>query len=360
MINFENLGIAVPEILFPREGTDLSKWATIACDQFTSQPEYWDEVLKVVGDAPSTLNMQMPEAWLTETESRPSHEASIPEVMNRYLSNGTLKELPEGFIFVKRQTSTGIRRGLLVLFDLEKYEWTPGNRALIRATEGTVESRLPVRVAIRRNAPLEMPHAMILINDPKDSLMGSLEFLTRNRRPFYDFNLMQNSGNIRGWLISEQNEWSIIKDRLTELKDAAEDGLLFAVGDGNHSLAAAKLCWEEEKARFSRLNGTDTENGQPNTRKRYVLAELVNLYDPALVFEPIHRLVKDGEVLDYIHGEKECLELAEKLGCEAKLMPPYPKERMFKDVIENGVLPKKTFSMGSGPDKRFYIECRRL
>ena len=386
MIVFNDIGIAVPEILFPKKGTDLTKWATIACDQFTSQPEYWDEVSKTVGDAPSTLNMQMPEAWLAEKANKSlglsdiseasgaakkhiSHESAIPETMERYLSDGTLTELPEGFIFIKRQTSAGTRRGLLALFDLEKYEWRPGNKALIRATERTVESRLPVRVDIRRNAPLEMPHAMILINDPKDSLMGSLEFLTRNRRPFYDFDLMQDSGNIRGWLITAQNEWNIINDCLTGLKDEAEDGLLFAVGDGNHSLAAAKLCWEEEKIRcglkasgaglMAEKKAAYTAH-QPDIRRRYVLAELVNLYDPAIVFEPIHRIVKDGEVLDYIHGEAACIKLAEKLGCEAKLMPPYPKDRMFKDVIENGVLPEKTFSLGNGPDKRFYLECRKL
>ena len=367
MTAFNEIGIAVPQMLFPAEGTDLTKWATIACDQFTAQPEYWDEVRRIVGLAPSTLFMQMPEAWLplkqfddlSGAEAR-THEAAIPQMMKRYLENGTLTELPQGFIFVKRQTTTGVRRGLLVLFDLERYEYAPGNKALMRATEGTVESRLPVRVEIRKKAPLEMPHAMVLVSDPRDVLMGSLEILTRNRQPLYSFDLMQNSGNIKGFLLSEPRDWNIVAGLLAELKTSAPDGMLFAVGDGNHSLAAAKKIWEEEKTRCAADTGTQADQPTPDLRKRYVLAELVNLYDPALAFEPIHRLVRDGKVVDYIHGEDECLALARKYGCSADIRPPYPKARLFTDVIENGVLPKKTFSMGSAADKRFYLECRKI
>ena len=392
MTSFNEIGIAVPQMLFPAEGTDLTKWATIACDQFTAQPEYWEEVRRIVGTAPSTLNMQMPEAWLplkqfddlSGAEAR-THEAAIPQMMKRYLEDGTLTELPEGFIFVKRQTSTGIRRGLLALFDLERYEYAPGNKALMRATEGTVESRLPVRIEIRKRAPLEMPHAMVLVSDPKDILMGSLELLTRNRQPLYSFDLMQNSGNIKGFLLSEPRDWNIVAGLLAQLKTSAPDGMLFAVGDGNHSLAAAKKIWEEEKAccaaslpRAKTAQQTSSQASQqpsnsaapqpgdqtpqpaPDLRKRYVLAELVNLYDPALAFEPIHRLVKGGKVVDYIHGEEECVALARKYGCSADIRPPYPKSRLFTDVIENGVLPKKTFSMGHATDKRFYLECRRI
>ncbi|MBQ9890537.1 MAG: DUF1015 family protein [Firmicutes bacterium] len=367
MTSFNEIGIAVPQMLFPAEGTDLTKWATIACDQFTAQPEYWEEVRRIVGLAPSTLNMQMPEAWLplkqfddlSGAEAR-THEAAIPHMMKRYLEDGTLTELPEGFMFVKRQTTTGIRRGLLVLFDLERYEYAPGNKALMRATEGTVESRLPVRVEIRKKAPLEMPHAMVLVSDPKDILMGSLEILTRNRQPLYSFDLMQNSGNIKGFLLSEPRDWNIVAGLLAQLKSSAPDGMLFAVGDGNHSLAAAKKIWEEEKARCAAQQTDDPNQPTPDLRKRYVLAELVNLYDPALAFEPIHRLVRDGKVVDYIHGEEECVALARKYGCAADIRPPYPKSRLFTDVIENGVLPKKTFSMGHAADKRFYLECRRI
>ena len=392
MTSFNEIGIAVPQMLFPAEGTDLTKWATIACDQFTAQPEYWEEVRRIVGLAPSTLNMQMPEAWLPlkqfddlpGAEAR-THEAAIPQMMKRYLEDGTLTELPEGFMFVKRQTTTGIRRGLLVLFDLEHYEYAPGNKALMRATEGTVESRLPVRVQIRKKAPLEMPHAMVLVSDPKDILMGSLEILTRNRQPLYSFDLMQNSGNIKGFLLSEPRDWNIVAGLLAQLKSSAPDGMLFAVGDGNHSLAAAKKIWEEEKTRCAASlpgaktaqqtssqasqqpansaapqPGDQTPQPAPDLRKRYVLAELVNLYDPALAFEPIHRLVRDGKVVDYIHGEEECVALARKYGCAADIRPPYPKSRLFTDVIENGVLPKKTFSMGHAADKRFYLECRRI
>jgi len=214
---------------------------------------------------------------------------------------------------------------------------------------------------------------MVLFSDPKDSLMGSLEVLTRNRQPLYDFDLMQNSGNIRGFLLSEPRDWNLVARLFEALKASAPDGMLFAVGDGNHSLAAAKKIWEEEKARCvedSRKPGASGSkqpgiqdpgsSDAPDLRKRYALVELVNLYDPALAFEPIHRLVKDGTVIDYIHGEADCLQLAEKLGCTADIRPPYPKDRLFTDVIQNGVLPKKTFSMGAASDKRFYLECRSL
>ena len=405
MTRFESIGLAVPQVLFPKEGTDLARWATIACDQFTAQPEYWEQVRRAVGSSPSTLFMQMPEAWLElgkahsrdgssgapgsldalrpmdaavsdalrpmDAEQAKAHEAAIPSVMQKYLADGTLTELPEGFIFVKRQTSSGVRRGLLALIDLESYEYAPGNKALIRATEGTVESRLPVRVEIRKKAALEMPHVMVLFSDPKDSLMGSLEVLTRNRQPLYSFDLMQNSGTIKGFLLEKECDWNLVAGLFESLKSSAADGMLFAVGDGNHSLAAAKKIWEEEKARAEAQQANCQAAQQPGSpaalqpcapdlRKRYALAELVNLYDPALAFEPIHRLVKDGQVLDYIHGAADCLSLARKLGCTADIRPPYPKDRLFPDVIENGVLPRKTFSMGKAPDKRFYLECRRL
>ena len=338
----------------PAEGTDLEKWATIACDQYTSDPGYWKQAEAFIGGAPSTLDLQMPEAWLGEAAAEHAdHEAAIPQKMKEYLENGTLREIPEGFVFIKRETSFGTRRGLLALADLDRFDYRPGSKALIRASEETVESRLPVRVEIRKTAPLEMPHAMLLFRDPRDMLMGSLEVLTRNREPLYDFPLMLGGGRIRGWLLQTIRDWNVVADILNMLCIAAEDGMLFAVGDGNHSLAAAKLCWEEETA-----NGAG-RGGEPPA-KRFAMAELVNLYDPALQFLPIHRLVKDGKVIDYIHGEEECRALAEKLGCTADIRPPYPKEQLFSDIIKNGALPKKTFSIGRASDKRYYLECRRL
>ena len=264
-------GIYAPKILMPAEGTDLEKWATIACDQYTSDPGYWQMAEELIGDAPSTLDLQMPEAWLGEAgKGHEGHEAAIPHKMKEYLENGTLREIPEGFVFIKRETSSGTRRGLLALADMDRFDYRPGSKALIRASEETVESRLPVRVEIRKTAPLEMPHAMLLFRDPKDMLMGSLEVLTRNRRPLYDFPLMLGGGRIRGWLLQTIRDWNVVADIFNILLAQAEDGMLFAVGDGNHSLAAAKLCREQEKARGI------------SSYKRFALVELVNLYDPAL------------------------------------------------------------------------------
>jgi len=328
---FNQVGVHVPKILFPN--CDLSKWACVACDQFTSQEEYWEDVEKYIGDNPSTLNLMMPEAWLNR-EDKKSHQKRIPSVMKEYLNQGVLTELSEGLIFVKRETSTGTRMGLMLQLDLASYEYAPGNKALCRATENTVEDRLPVRIEIRKNALFEMPHVMVLINDKENLLMGYLNDYSKDNNTLYDFNLMLGSGNIKGWHITSDEALNQIADILLKLKAIARDGMLYAVGDGNHSLAAAKKCGD-----------------------KYALVELVNIYDEALVFEPIHRLKKDGEVVDYIHGKEECLALGSRPGYEAVIMPDYPKDRLFDDVIEKGVLPKKTFSMGAAKDKRFYLEC---
>jgi len=334
--NIEKLGIGIPKILFPTG--DLSKWACNACDQFTSNPEYWERVEEYVGDEPSSLNIMMPEAWLRDPE-RKAHQENIPSVMEKYVEEGDLKDIGEGFMFIHREMSNGYhRRGLLVNLDLDKYEYAPGNKALCRATEGTVEERLPARIEIRKAAPLEMPHVMVLVNDKSNILMGQLDLMVRNRQPYYSVELMEGAGTLKGWFIHKESEMAVVLKALAILYGAAKfnNGMMYAVGDGNHSLAAAKKCGD-----------------------KYAMVELVNLYDPALEFHPIHRLLnEDGTVADYIHGEKECLELAQRLGLKAQIMPDYPKDRLYKDVIKNGVLPKKTFSMGEGVDKRYYMECR--
>ena len=336
--NIEKLGIAIPRILFPT--TDLSKWAAIACDQYTSEPEYWQDVEDFAGDEPSSLNLMMPEAWLGQ-EDKKAHQDSIPETFKKYLANKDLVDIGEGFMFIHREMSNGsFRRGLLVLLDLDKYEYAPGNKALCRATEGTVEERLPARIEIRKKATFEMPHAMVLVNDKSNILMGQLDLMVRNRMPYYNFELMKGGGTIRGWFIHEEREMAVVLKALTVLNGAAKvnDGMMYAVGDGNHSLAAAKKCGD-----------------------KYAMVELVNIFDPAVDFHPIHRLVdNDGKVIDYIHGEEECRYLAEKMGLKAQIMPEYEKKRLFKDVIKNGVLPKKTFSIGNAVDKRYYLECRAL
>ena len=329
----KDLGIAPAEILLPKEHPE--KFAVVACDQFTSQPEYWQAVEDFVADAPSALRLMMPEAWLNDPAKK-AHEEAIPEVMRRYLEDGVFSAPKEGFLYVERQTTTGLRKGLIVNLDLSRYEYVPGNKALIRATEKTVEDRLPVRIEIRKKAALEMPHVMVLVNDAKDLLMQTAKQLCAGKTPVYDFDLMADGGHITGWMISGEESYQALAMQLEVLKAEAEDGMLYPVGDGNHSLAAAKKCGDT-----------------------YAMVELVNLYDEALVFEPIHRLKKDGEIVDYIHGREECLALGSRPGYEAVIMPDYPKERLFHDVIENGTLPKKTFSMGSAKDKRYYLECQK-
>ncbi len=334
----DKIGIAMPRILFPTE--NLSRWGVIACDQFTSRPEYWEEAERLIGKQPSSLDLIMPEAWLGDSK-RQAHKAAIPEKMKEYMEDGTLADIGEGFMFIHRQMSNGYyRRGLLVLLDLDKYEYAPGNKALCRATEGTVEDRLPARIEIRKTVPLEMPHVMLLINDKANLLMGQLDLIIRTRQPYYETELMQGSGNLKGWFIHKDVEAIAIVKALTVLLGASrfQGGMLYAVGDGNHSLAAAKKCGD-----------------------KYAMVELVNVYDHAVEFFPIHRLKdKNGNIVDYIHGEEECKKLAEERGLVAEIMPEYPKERLFKDIIKNGVLPAKTFSIGEAVDKRFYMECRAL
>lgn len=337
MNNFDKIGIAPADFLFPT--SYIETWATIACDQHTSNKEYWEEVQKTVGDDPSSLYLMMPEAWLGD-ESKKAHQDNIPSVMKQYMEDDTLRDIGEGFMFLHREMSNGYyRRGLLCLLDLDKYDYTPGNKALCRATEGVVEERLPARIEIRKQAPLEMPHVMILINDKNNILMGQLDLMVRNRQPYYNEDLMMGGGKIRGWFIKNDKEFRVIEEALLILQAVAkirQNGMLYAVGDGNHSLAAAKKCGD-----------------------KYAMVEIVNIYDPAVDFYPIHRLCdNDGNVVDYVHGEEETKRIAKEKGLVAKIMPDYPKENLFKDVIKKGVLPKKTFSIGNAVDKRYYLECR--
>ena len=335
---FDEIGIEIPRLLFPnREKVDLEKWATIACDQYTSQPDYWEEVESFVGDAPSTLNLMMPEAWLNDPE-RKAHQDAIPSKMQEYLDEGYLEELAPGFMFIHRQMSTGnYRRGLLVLLDLDKYDYDPSKKTLCRASEETVEERLPSRIEIRKKAIFEMPHAMVLLNDKGNMLMKQLDSLIKARAPFYNFELMQDGGQIRGWHIHRPEEIEVVVKTLTMLKGSSvfTGGMMYVVGDGNHSLAAAKKAGD-----------------------RYALVELVNLYDLALCFQPIHRLLDaDGNVVDYIHGQDECEYIAEQKGLTADIRKPYPKVKLWTTVLRKGTLPKKTFSIGNAVDKRFYLEC---
>ena len=403
--------VAVPDILLPRTGTDLEKWAVIACDQYTSEPEYWDACDKFVSDAPSALRIVLPEVKLgLETEEQIENDLKdIASNIDSYINNNIWGAPLEGFILTDRATSLHpSRRGIMLAVDLEQYEFTPGNKALIRATEGTVLSRIPPRVKIRANAKVELPHIMLLYDDPEDKVIGNA--LKTNPEVIYDTDLMQGSGHITGRFIPADSDAAqgIVDDFNTLI---SEDVLLFAVGDGNHSLASAKAHWENVKK-------TVPEDQQATHPARFALAEAVNIHDKGLDFEPIHRVIfgitKDefmskaeeffGKELDaaegqsfivvsegnedikvtlknpphmlpvgsvqmlidkfelncdYIHGEDSVRNLA-TAGNTGVLVPAISKDTFFGTVEKEGVFPRKTFSMGEAFEKRFYLEAKKI
>lgn len=424
---FGSLPFRPTDILLP-QGCEYDKWAVVACDQYTSQPEYWQRVEERVGRAPSALRLILPESSL----DGPQVEMDIMEInatMARYVREGRFKTLPHAMIYVERTLSSGkVRRGLVGKADLKDYDYEPGSDALIRATEGVVMSRIPPRVAVRKNAPIELPHAMLLTDDPGRTVIEPLADQTGSMELLYDFELMEQGGHIRGWLLGEA-QLRQVAGALSALADPAafnaryhtenQPVMLFAVGDGNHSLATAKECYERQK----RITPPEKWD---NLRARYALCELVNLHDDSLEFEPIHRVVfhtdpqalldalvrrypgsrrgpaQEGDGLplryvcagsegvitvprsaaqlpvgalqdflddylmenkgrvDYIHGEDVAREFAARPGDMAFLLPPMDKEELFRSVIHDGVLPRKTFSMGEAHDKRFYLEARKI
>ena len=385
------VGLKIPNVLFPREGINLSKFACIAADQFTQDMAYWERVKNYIGDEPSTYNLIYPEAYM-EHELQTNKDnfeivlsKKIKEInsnMNNYINDGIYEDIGECFIFVERKARSVNRRGLLVAIDLEKYDYNPGAKSLMRATERTVVERLKVRKQIRENATLDLPHILVLINDKEDKLfkkVDSIKFSTFFRMNgeskndiLYDFDLMDDSGYIKGYKIADKKDIEELVDILIELKNNAKDGLLYAVGDGNHSLAAAKDVYEK------------------TGRGRYAMVELVNIYDDGLRFYPIHRLLIDvdkndfikktgvnpnsppplqdlqkilddyGCKIDYIHGKDECIELGKKPGNIAITYDTFSYETLFDDVIKNGSLCRKSFSMGEAKDKRFYLEAQRI
>ena len=398
-----------------------TKWASVACDQFTSEPEYWEAAAEIAGDEPSTLNLMIPEVYLAETDAR------LPLVhskMNEYLKD-VLVSHPDSFVYIEREQSDGrVRRGLVGMVDLEHYDYNKGANSLVRATEGTVLERIPPRVAVRREASLELPHVMILIDDPDKTVIEPLANASDNFEKAYDFDLMLGGGHIRGSFVPDEHKVRIDEalfalatdEKMTEKYGATGlSPLLFAVGDGNHSLATAKATFEEIKAR-------DGEAAM-NSSARYALAEVVNLHDEALDFEPIYRVVFDvhgekllaelceyakslkgsaapqtvhyifngteGDIIfnspvqqlavgtlqdfldeykknnpkaeiDYIHDESSLRALAEKENSVGFLFDGMGKDELFRTVIFDGALPRKTFSMGHARDKRFYLECRKI
>ncbi len=410
MIPFSSADILLPD--FQRlEGT---KWAVIACDQFTSDPDYWETVRKTVGDAPSTLSMILPEAYLGEA---PTRVPAIHRAMHRLCETRLLLHR-DTMIYVERTQSDGtLRRGIVAKVDLEEYDYSHTAESLIRATEGTVVERIPPRVAVRRGAPLELPHAMLLIDDADRTVIEPCKKYANTSTPIYDFSLMLGGGHIRGYLLSGEDQERILsalgvlveKNRIPGLAP-----LLFAVGDGNHSLASAKAYYEEIKAKI----GKEKASTHP---ARYALCEVVNLHDEGLTFEPIYRVLfdvdpedvlasfasyvealhgalapqkftcifgdKETEIvaaspemqlpigtlqhfldnylsthpdasIDYIHGEEETALLARKENAIGFLFRGMGKEDFFPSIIHDGALPRKTFSMGHARDKRYYLEAR--
>lgn len=359
-------GAALPALLFPAKQVNLQKFACIACDQHSADPSYWQEVRAFAGAEPSACKLILPEALLP---AKSSDIERIQEEMRRYLTDGTLQNLGEGLMYIHRQTTGGIRKGILLLLDLDCYDYSPGAKSLIRPTEKTVAERLPARVEIRKNAALDLPHVMVLTADKKLRLSTLLDAYTADKEPLYDFELMQKSGRLTGWFLQDEEILDQAAEILLTMKNEALDGMLYAVGDGNHSFAAAKNCGD-----------------------RFALAEIVDLYDPALTMEPIHRLlmhVNPEEVcrdlhldpknppdlqelqprldawlaahpessLEYIHGKKEAEELGKKPGNLAIVWNEFPKDRLFENVTKHGVLQRKSFSLGEACDKRFYLEC---
>lgn len=390
--------LSTAEFLLPRKGAGMSKWAVIACDQFTSDRAYWDKLDAYVGDAPSTLRLILPEVYLGDGDGE-KRAADIYAAMERYCADGTL-EGKRGFVVVDRKQNDGRHRlGAVAVVDLEEYEYTPRNNARIKATEKTVEERLPARVKLREKALLEASHIMLLAENVRPILEG----LLKDGKEVYDFELNMNGGHLTGRLIDDESKLAAIE--AAALK--AHQSLAFVVGDGNHSLAAAKLVWAQVKA-------TIPQSEWASCPARYAMCEIVDIADPSLDFEPIHRLVKGGGeelvayladklsggakvkavyrgketelsvpensadaiadiqnaldeyakttpiVIDYVHGDASVLEAAEREGALAILMPCIAKDGLFDYTVRRGVLPRKSFSMGNAEDKRYYCEARKI
>lgn len=429
--------IRLPKLLMPREGIDLSKWAVIACDQYTSQPDYWNNADSIVGDAPSTLRLTLPEVYLEQPDVK-ERTAKIQDAMQRYQQDGTLTEYEPGMMLVERTTKSGTRRGVVLSFDLEAYDYQAGSQSLIRPTEKTVVERIPPRLAVREGASLELPHIMLLIDDPDHKVIEPLFADKDAFRKAYDTDLMLDGGHLSGWFVPEGKETAALIERLNGLADpetfnkkyglTGEHAVLpYAVGDGNHSMATAKANWERIKQALS-------EEERQDHPARFVLAEVVNIHDDSLEIEGIHRvlfhshprevfqaaddffrlhggmaycgdpksapstnvqsfpcmfhgeqvtlcivdspwalpvatlqnflddfLAKNPKShIDYIHGADVVRELSQDARNMGFLLPDPAKEDLFRGVILDGVLPRKTFSMGEAQEKRYYMEARKI
>lgn len=435
---FSRIGLKVPSIMMPKKNVDLQKWAVVACDQFTSEPEYWRSLAEEIGDAPSTLDLVFPEVYL-EDGDRDERIGKINASMDDYISSGVLEELEPSFFLVRRKTpDLPARWGLVAALDLEQYDFTKGSNSLIRATEGTILDRIPPRKQIRKNAPIELPHIMVLIDDPDKTVIEPLAAAAESLEKVYDFELLKNGGHVTGYRIGDEKSLEGIADALNNLADpdrflkkyGKKDVLLFAMGDGNHSLATAKSVWEDVKAAGA------GDPGIMNHPARWALVEIENIYDEGLIFEPIHRVIFDSDfdefgallseqgdirfqelpsvqeilslvekpseeqvigyvdaarsgvflirgaeatipagttqavidrllvsgnaTVDYIHGTEATENLGRREGNIGIFLPALDKGDFFRTVINDGALPRKTFSMGEANEKRYYIESRKI
>lgn len=417
MIPFKRANILLPKNI------DMTKWSVVACDQYTSEMDYWNRVEEIVGDSPSTLRITLPEIFLENSDVN-ERINKINNTMKEYMDSDLFYELSDSMIYLERTQADGrVREGLMGMVDLEDYSYEKGSQTLIRATEKTVIERIPPRLKVRENALLELPHIMILIDDEKKNIIESLKNEVTDSDIVYDFDLMENGGHIKGYKLSNDS-MSKVEEGLESLADKDyfekkynvkdKDVLLFAMGDGNHSLATAK-------ANYENLKKTMSEEEYLNHPARYALVELVNLHSDALEFEPIHRVIFDTDVdkliselykyydinedgngdyfelvtrdmdkklyisnpksnisvgsiqifldeylkdnkgkLDYIHGDETTRNMGREEGNVAILFEAMPKEELFRTVILDGALPRKTFSMGHSYDKRYYLESRKI
>lgn len=305
----QKIGCTVPNILLPNEGIDLSSWAVIACDQFTSQRDYWKQVEGICYGKDSTLHMIFPEVYL-EDDNKEDRIGWINDTMNYYRGKGVFKEYKDTLVLVKRTTSSGtVRYGLMLALDLEAYSWEKGAKTLIRATEGTILSRIPPRVAIRKNAILELPHILVLISDKKKSVIEPLVKKNSSLKKLYQVSLMLGGGEIEGWAVDEPELLNSVADALTALKEGLDkkNPLLFAMGDGNHSFATAKQCWED-------LKPTLSEEERKNHPARYCLVEIENVFDKGIEFEAIHRAFFNVSLSDF---DKEIAKTCKKVNVES-------------------------------------------
>ncbi|MBP5552416.1 MAG: DUF1015 domain-containing protein [Spirochaetales bacterium] len=279
------MGLRASDMMIPKKGTDLSKWAVVACDQFTSEKDYWEDVDRLVGDAPSTLRLIFPECYLEDGDAD-SRIADINRTLARYVGDELFDTYRDCFFLVKRTCGNTSRWGLMASLDLDRYSWEKDSTSLIRATEGTILSRIPPRKKIRKDAPLEIPHIMVLISDKEKSVIEPLAAKTDSLEDVYDVELMKNGGHLQAWVVDSQEDKAAIAAAFAKLYDALDpkNPLLFAMGDGNHSFATAKSCWEDIKQTLS-------EEERKTHPARFCLVELENIFDPGLVFEPIHRVL---------------------------------------------------------------------